>query len=201
MKLGSIVDDLKGLILQNEFGLEQSKVMALVTAVNARQAHYLSPDKEAGLFLLFALGKTLSDIAIETSYPLDLVILTALYYRWPQKATALGLVGEDKSTEEVQKDLLKSVLVATSISVKKQLGDIIAGRADASKNGLIPRNIAGLKQLMETINGMSEKGSEAGTVVNATNVQIVNNGVGEVDGKSKIERLRLIAAQRKKNNE
>ena len=39
-----------------------------------------------------------------------------------------------------------------------------------------------------------------GQTINAQNV-IVNNGVGEVEGKSKIERLRLIAAQRKKNNE
>ena len=193
-------DDLKALILQNEFGLEQSKVMALVTAVNARQAHYLSPDKEAGLFLLFALGKTLADIAVEVSYPLDIVILTALYYRWPQKAAALGLVGEDKSTEQIQQDLLKSILVATSISVKKQLGDIIAGRADASKSGLIPKNVASLKQLMETINGMGDKAGVGGQTINAQNV-IVNNGVGEVEGKSKIERLRLIAAQRKKNNE
>lgn len=195
------MDDLKTLILQNDFGLEQSKVMALVTAINARTLSYLSPDKEAGVFLLFCLGKTLNEIAMETSYPLDVIILTAIYYRWHQKSVALGLTDYEKSVEEIQKDLLKSILVATTISTKKQLGDIIAGRADANKSGLIPKNIAGLKQLLESIESLNPKTEQPqGTTITATNVQIVNNAAAPAIEGDKIQRLKLIAAQKKKQN-
>jgi len=186
------MDDLKSLILQNEFGLEQSKVMSLVTMVNARQANYLSPDKEAGLFLLFVMGKTLQEISVECSYPLDIIILTAIYYRWHQKATALGLTDADKSVEEIQKDILKSILVATAVTTKRELGNVIAGR-DKASSGLIPKNIQGLKQLMEAIEALNPKVPEAsGTVINANNVQVVNNNATPQVGPTRIERLRLL---------
>ena len=171
------MDDLKALVLQNEFGLEQSKVMALVTGINARSVSYLSPDKEAGLFLLYVMGKTLQEIAAETSFPVDVVFLTAINYRWNQKAAALGLVDANKSTEEIQKDLLKSILVATAVTTKKALGDVIAGRADGNKSGLIPKNAQALKQLIDMIASFNPKVEPVnnGTTVHAQNVQIVNN--------------------------
>jgi hypothetical protein len=168
------MSDITALITNNNLNLPQEKITHLLSGLKNKTISYLSPDKESGCFLLYACGSSYEEIAVKTSYPVDIIMLTAIYYRWYEKVVALGIIDTKNSTSELQKDLLSTLLVATSVSIKKQLGDVIAGRADPKFCPLIPKTPQALKQLMDMINEMNAPKEEVKpqTVIHGTNVQV-----------------------------
>jgi hypothetical protein len=168
------MSDINALVVNNNLNLPQEKITNLLSGLKNKTISYLSPDKETGCFLLYACGSSYEEIAIKTSYPVDIIMLTAIYYRWWEKVATLGIIDTNNSTSELQKDLLNTLLVATSVSIKKQLGDVIAGRIDAKHCPLIPKSPLALKQLMDMINEMNAPKEEVKpqTVIHGTNVQV-----------------------------
>ena len=177
------MSDIKALIVRNDLSLEKSKVDYLTSLIGAKSSmSYLSPEKEAGPFLLYCCGDDFQTISTKTNYPVDIILLTAIYYRWPEKAKSLQKEITEQSIGELQKDIAKSMLVATYITIQKQLGDVIAGRIDPEKSGLIPKNLQGLEKLMTMVSDiLNPKAKESSgkapgqtTNIQAQNVQVVN---------------------------
>jgi hypothetical protein len=190
------MSEIKALVLKNELNLPQEKVDSLVSSINNRHVAPLSPDKEIGPFLLFCTGDDLQTISVKTNYPIDIVIVTAIYYRWYEKAAKLGLTDSDATIETIKQDITKTLLVATSVSVKKMLGDVIAGRTEGKDCALIPKNVSALMTMLSALEGKKEEPAGKGSVTNikAENVQILNPGP---EKEEKGEVVRISADKRK----
>lgn len=179
------MSDIKALVIKNELQLEQDKVNQLLSLISGRSGNsisFMSPEREAGPFLLYCCGDDLQTIATKTSWPLDVVLLTAIHYKWPEKAKSLQRDLTSKNIADLQKDITKMLLVATYITMQKELGDVISGRMDGSKSGLVPKNLQGLEKLMTMINDTlnpqpkeptTGKSGMATTNITAQNVQVV----------------------------
>ena len=176
------MNDLTTIVAKNDLNLSDEMLEKLTKLVRNRTLSYLSPEKETGPFLLYCTGTDFEGIANRCSYPLEVILLTALYYRWNEKMSGLGLTSIDNAPKEIQKDLANSLLIATYLSVQKQLGDVIAGRSDADKCLLIPKNVYSLEKLMDmvsNINGLKPQAESGGkTIIQANNVQM-NNVLGD----------------------
>lgn len=189
------MNDIQALVVKNDLSLPQERVDSLVTLLKQRSLSYLSPEKEGGPFLLYCCGDSFEVVSLKTNYPIEVVLLTAMQYKWHTKANLLQKTLADGGLLDIQKDMAKMLLIATHTSIQKQLGDVIAGRLDPDKCALIPKSIKGLNELMTMVNGITDKVKEIENpspkqvpiTVHGTNIQI-NHGAPE--GKSKLERLK-----------
>ena len=178
--------DLKALIVKNDLKLPKEQVDRLLSQNGRHALHALSPDKESGAFLLFCCGDDLDLISAKLSIPKDVILATAIQYRWPDKASVL------KSTTpiDLQKDLVNTILVATVMSVNRDLADVISGKKDASDCPLIPSSPQALEKLINMVNTVNSvsvpKQDQPQTVIHANNVQ-VNQQIGESPEPKKIE--------------
>lgn len=191
------MNDIQALVVRNDLNLPKERVDSLLSSLKQRSISYLSPEKEGGPFLLYCCGDDLEKISLRTSYPIEVILLTAMQYKWNTKASLLQKTMNDSGLLDIQKDMAKMILVATQASIQKQLGDVIAGRLDPDKCQFIPKTIKGLNELMSMINGITDKIKDlenppqvpqAAITVQATNVQI-NQGSSEPQ-KTKLDRLR-----------
>lgn len=140
----------------------------------------LSPEREAGPFMLYCCGDDLETIALKTNFPKDILYVTAIHYDWDNKAASLRSDSKDFNPINIQKDLAHSLLVATYMAAKEQLQDVLAGRKSPSQCPLLPKNMHSLEKLMNMITEMNKPPEGAGshqypgsgTVVHAQNVQI-----------------------------
>jgi len=165
------------------------------------QTASLSPDKEAGPFLLYVLGDDIEDIAQKTGTPVDVMYLTCLTYRWQEKRDELSKKGNTVVINALQKSIVNHLLAATQLSVMNQVGKVMSGEIDASECSLIPKNIKSLKELMELVTAVndlvsaSEQKDKPVTVVNAQNVQIQNFAEEKKQEISREEMLRALAGE------
>lgn len=167
--------NLPTLIKQNDLALAIDDQTRLIRLCQEKAITYLSIEKESGPFLLYAVGDSISTIAVKTNLPKDVILLTAIYYRWSEKVKFLQKDGLDP--EFLQKELANTLLVATYKSMIDDLGQVIAGKKMAKDVGLIPKNMAALNALMEMvskINAPKELPTQPTqtTVIHAEQVQV-----------------------------
>jgi hypothetical protein len=168
--------DLKALIVRNELNLPREAVDRLLTQ-NGRKALYaLSPDKESGPFLLFCCGDDFDTIATKMNLPRDVIVATAIQYRWPDKARMLNRTDSGIVPGDLQKELVNTILVATIVAMQRDLGEVIAGRKEAKDCPLIPSSPQALQKLMEMVTSLNNPTPadpmKPQTVIHATNVQV-----------------------------
>lgn len=178
------MDNTAALVPKVDIGLLQEDLQKLERKVKRGEVIQLSPEKEAGPFLLYIMGDSLDTIATKTSYPVDIIRITAIYYRWPDKAKAITDMavdnGEqgDPAMKKVQKDLVNQILIATYMSMQKELGDVIAGRKKARQCRLIPNNVHSLEKLItmaDTLNSPPEQKIKTDTLIQGQNVQVIQD--------------------------
>lgn len=148
-------------------------------------ASHLSTEQEAGPFMMFLFGDDVEGIAAKTHYPKDVVLLTALHYKWEEKRELLVEKGkESELVKNIEKSLLNNILLATYQAINKDVGEVIAGKKQAQDSKFIPQSMQALKSLLEMVekaNKLVAAGNEpapapaATTVVHAQNVQFVTN--------------------------
>jgi hypothetical protein len=172
--------DLKSLIVQNELNLPKESVERLLSLNGRKGLYALSPEKEPGPFLLWCCGDSLDAISAKMNLPMDVIVATAIQYKWAEKSRILHRDKAGIVPADLQKELVNTILVATVMSMQRQLGDVIAGRIDASECALIPSSPQALQKLMEMISALNGSApapvEQPRTVIHATNVQ-VNQGV------------------------
>ena len=169
------------------------QVERLTRGLQSRSMTFLSPDKEAGAFMLYCINKSLTQISAQLSIPPEVILLTAMQYKWEEKIILLEKQeGGLKTMQELQKDLASSILVATLIAAQKQIGDFIAGRITAAECKWLPSNIQGLEKLMSLINGLQPVAQAPVTNITATNVQVNQSSLSPVETKNKLELLKKI---------
>jgi hypothetical protein len=170
------MSDLKTLIQENDLGLSKTEVQRLLSINGKQGLAPLSPDKEQGLFLLYASGYDIDAIAAKTNWPKDVIMVTAINYKWATKARILITQGNVTNMPLfLQKELVNSVLIATFVSYQKELGEVIAGKRQAKDCALIPSSQGSLEKLINlvsSVNGAAPPPDKPTTVVHAQNVQI-----------------------------
>ena len=157
--------DFNALATQNELSLKEDDIKRIVKLFRERSVTYLSPEREMGPFLLYSVGDSLETVAVKTNLPKDVILCTAIQYRWQEKIRYLKR--DTLNILEVQKDLANTLLVATYKSILSDLGEVIAGKKDASEVGLIPKNITTLEKLMAMVKAVN---APEGAPINTTNV-------------------------------
>lgn len=161
--------------------------------------HYLSPEKEIGPFMLYLLGDEHEVVAQKCAYPKDVILATAIHYKWREKRMALIEKGrESEMIKEVEKNLVNSLLLATWRAITAEVGAVMAGKPIPGGTKFVPQSMQALERLLnmaERVNKLiaaDEVGKQtpaATTVVHATNVQI---NQGEM---SPEDRRRMLLAQ------
>jgi hypothetical protein len=184
--------------------LPAEQVERIEKSFDRRDIAPLSSEKETGLFLMYAMGDSLELIAEQTNIPKDVVALTALTYDWDTKVQDVRKFRNSDKVNEIQRELVNTLLLATYASVKKDLALVIAGKKEAREVALIPKTIDKLSQLMTLVSDINNPEAQAqasasagalksgGTVVQAQNVQIINNNEPESGApiKTRAEKLR-----------
>lgn len=163
--------------VKNQLGLTTDRVDRLKAQLAARQITYLAADKEAGPFLLYCCGDDIDTIAAKTNVPKDIVAVTALHYRWADKAAVL--VGDKGAggAMAIRREMANTLLIATFVAMQKQLGEVVAGRADASTCPLIPTSLGALEKLMAMVEAVNkpataEPAKTHTTIIHAENAQV-----------------------------
>jgi len=167
----------------------------------------LNPEKEVGPFLLFMIGDSLEDVAIKTGTPKDVIYLTYVKYSWDEKKKRLSANGVDKVIEELNKNMVHHVLVATFKVLTEQIGKVMSGELPHEKCSYIPRSLHGVKQLIEMAEQVNNIVKDAdkkpgNTIVQANNVQInqqLEAPKEDVKRVSREERLAKLAKDRENN--
>lgn len=186
------MNDLKALIVQNELALPQEQVDRLLSLNGRKGLYALAPEKESGPFLLFCCGDPLDTISAKMNLPRDVIVATAIQYRWPEKAKILNRKEAGIVPADLQKELVNTILVATVVAMQRELGDVIAGRKEAKDCSLIPSTPASLEKLMAMVTALNAGTPAPGgpapdptprTVIHAQNVQ-VNQGLPAAPEKS-----------------
>jgi hypothetical protein len=198
--------DLRQLIIKNDLQLSLEVTNRLLTSNGRGKLYSLSPDKEAGAFMLYCIGNTFEEIAIKLTLPLDLILTTAIQYSWFEK-TRLLKKSPDTASVEMQKDLVNSILVATVISMQRSLGEVISGKLDAKDCPLIPNSPAALEKLLTMSANLNappsaDKGSTQTTVITTQNLQI-NQSVQQTNAlpekaESRLDRLKALDVEEPK---
>ena len=78
--------DLKSLIVQNELNLPKEAIERLLSLNGRKGLYALSPEKEPGPFLLWCCGDDLNTISAKMNLPVDVIVATAIQYRWMEKS-------------------------------------------------------------------------------------------------------------------
>lgn len=179
------MNDLKALIVQNELALPKEQVDRLLSLNGRKGLYALAPEKEPGPFLLYCCGDDLDSISAKMNMPRDVIVATAIQYRWPDKARVLHRDKPGIVPADLQKELVNTILVATVVAMQKELGEVIAGRKDAKDCPLIPSSPSALEKLMAMVSALNAPGAPQGpqvepkpgtTIVHAQQVQI-NQGL------------------------
>jgi hypothetical protein len=166
----------------------------------------LTPEKEVGPFLLYIIGDSLEDVATKTGTPKDVIYLTYVKYGWAEKKNHLSSSGMDKVIEQLNKNMVHHVLVATFKVLTEQIGKVMSGEMPHEKCSYIPRSLHGVRQLIEMAEQVNNIVKDAdkkpgNTIVQANNVQInqqVEAPKEEVKRISREERLARMAQDKDK---
>lgn len=152
---------------------ELARIERLATS---NQTAPLTQEKEVGPFLLFVLGDSVEDVANKTGTPKDVMYLTYLKYNWEGKRAELNKQGQVAVISALQKQAINYLLVATNVSITRQVALVMSGALPAEKCSLIPRSLHGLKLLLELakeVNNMPcDKAGSTTNVIHAQNVQV-----------------------------
>jgi len=188
---------LKALINANSLGLPDDEVNTLMKRFESRSISFLTAEKEMGPFLLYACGDSLQAISIKTGIPLDILRLTAMNYHWVEKMGSLGIATQERGVEWVSRDLANTFLVASSIVIKRKLGELIAGKTASDTSKLIPGDIYALDKMLRLIHELYKTADSARTtnVIHADNVQVVNNADPE-QTKKKLDLLKELEMEK-----
>lgn len=146
----------------------------------------LSPDKEVGPFMLFLIGADVEEVAVKTGYPKDVVLLTAIQYKWQEKRDMLIESGKEAELiKDMEKGLVNNLLLATYHKITREVAEVVSGKREDSV--YIPKSIQSLQRLLDMVEKANKLGIVdapsvvGGTVVNAQNVQIVQNSDSSED--------------------
>lgn len=190
------MDDIKSIVIRNEYNLPEDQVKRMINTLYQKGVSYLSPDKEEGPFLLYAMGNDFETIALKSNYPIDVIYLTAMRYDWKNKITLLSKI-KDLSPQEIQRDLANTLLMATWVSIQRELSEVISGKIEANKSKLIPKSTKALNELIDMVNKVNGIGEQnpAPISVNAQNVQINTHSGNDQEHIDKIELLKRISRE------
>lgn len=147
--------DLKVLITKNELNLPKDAVDKLLSMNGRNMLVPLSPDRESAPFLLYCCGDDLEMIAAKMTLPKDVITATAIQYRWPEKAKLMRKDGNAAVPNDLQKDLVNSILVATFVAMQRELSEVVSGKRLAKDCALIPSSPAALEKLMNMISALN----------------------------------------------
>jgi len=168
------------MIVANDLNLPKAEVNRLLSINGKQGLAPLSQDKEQGLFLLYCSGYDIDAITVKTNWPKDVILITAIHYRWVDKAKLLAQTQNITNMPLfLQKELVNSILIATFVSYQKELGEVIAGKKQAKDCALIPSSQGSLEKLINlvsAVNGATPPADKNTTVVHAQNVQINQGG-------------------------
>lgn len=191
--------DFPALVNNNELALNEPERRRIVKLFQEKAVTSLSPEREMGPFLLYAVGDSLDTIALKTNLPKDVILATAIQYRWPEKAKMLRR--DTLNPDFLQKELANTLLVATYKALMDDLGAVIAGKKSAKEVGLIPKNMAALQNLMDLVSKLNAPAAEpnapaAQTHIHATNVQINQQlpAAEKADDVPDVKRLEMLKA-------
>lgn len=160
--------------------------------------HFLSQEKEVGPFMLYLLGDDIEAVAQKCGYPKDIVLATAVQYRWRDKREALIQKGkESELIKEVEKNLVNSLLLVTWRVITAEVGAVMSGKLDPAQSKFVPTSMQALERLLgmvERVNKLMatdvpQEPQKPTTVVHAQNVQINQTEI------SPEERRRLLLAE------
>ena len=144
--------------------------------VASNQTSALVQEKEVGPFLLFVLGDSVEEVANKTGTPKDVMYLTYLKYNWEEKRAELNKQGQVAVISALQKQAINYLLVATNLSITRQVAQVMSGALPAEKCSLIPRSLHGLKLLLELAKEVNQINQPQNTnttnVIHANNVQV-----------------------------
>lgn len=180
----------------NELGLTDSEQKRIDKMIQDRSVHALAPEREIGPFLLYSVGDDISTIAIKTNLPKDVILATAIQYKWPEKARILKR--ESLNPIFLQKELANTLLVATYKSLMDELGQVIAGKKDAKQVGLIPKNMTAFQNLMDMITKLNAPAAPnqpaPQTHIHAQNVQVNQQIAAPEEKKDDAKRKEMLKA-------
>lgn len=190
------MDNLLAIVDNNPLDLTPQEIGEIKRSIQRNVIGPLSPEKEAAPFLFYCFGDSIEEICKKTSYPKDIILVTAMYYNWPEKAKQI-----DVDIEDLQKKIAEMTLMGTYLQVQKEIAEVLSGKKDPKTAAFLPKNIHGLEKLMNLVDSIKEKPAAAPTTINAQNVQI-NNQYAEMkdeleDPERLEERKRKIEAMKK----
>lgn len=166
---------------------------------------FLSAEKEAGPFMLYLLGESIESVADKTQYPRDVIHATAEHYRWAEKRDALVQTGKEAELiKDMEKNLLNMMLLATYKLFTTEIGEVMAGKKLPQDCKFVPSSMQGLQKLLEMVEkanklvSTEKPDAQPGqTVVNAHNVQIINQTTPQTPEERRLAFLKQVAESQK----
>lgn len=126
------------------------KVAQLAAKEGRQTATWLSPEKDAAPFNLFLQGYDHEEISAILNLPLEMVVMTALRYRWDKRKRQLGIKDGHDAAEQMLNILIDSQLSVSVMAIQEELREIAAGKIKPSQSKYAAKDVKSVQLLMQS---------------------------------------------------
>lgn len=160
--------------------LPAANLTSLRKEIERGAASVLSGEKEQSAFMLYLLGGTYSEVAEQTGWPLNTVILTSLKHKWYDKKQIVAGIDSKDAARHVLKSIVNSMLATTAAVIAKQMQQVIRGELTLNECKFIPKDIYGLEKFISVVNQIHKLTEKI------DNIQNINVNVANLAGGSRV---------------
>jgi hypothetical protein len=154
-------------------------VELLIKHVKQGAATFLSNDKEKGPFAMYLMGYDYMEIADQSGWPIETIILTSLKYKWFNKKRLLELHDEKEAAQFVLKETVNTMVAATVQVIERDMQKLMRGEINESK--YIPKDIYSMEKFLNIVGQLNNFG-----YADKKQVQNINVNVANLQGQTKI---------------
>lgn len=152
-----------------------SYIDALKKELERGSGSVLSTEREQGPFMLYLLGNSYLDIASQSGWPLNVILLTSLKNKWFEKKSMLELEDQKEAARHVIKQAVNAMLATTTAVIMKQMQQIMKGELDPAECKYIPKDVYGMEKFLsvaQQLHKLTEKSDNKS--IHNINVQVAN---------------------------
>jgi hypothetical protein len=150
------IDEFKEKLTLNEQFLTKEDYLVATTAIAQDRTTILPPEQESGIFYLYASGRSLKQIALQSGLTHDVVVLSALQYNWRLRKSAAEESADGNAVEALGKDAVNKIMAMTQLAIDKDMQDILSGSQDPRVSLYIPKNVRDLAVFLDTVGKLNK---------------------------------------------
>jgi hypothetical protein len=120
-------------------------------ALSQQKTLFVSPSQEAALFGVYAMGRTVTQIARQSGHLPETIVCSLLKYNWCMRMQMANQQADGSVLEVFGKEAIDTIFTMTKIAIENDLKKILAGDMSAADSAFVPKNIKEMKEFLGVV--------------------------------------------------